>query len=247
MKVASRWHSPRLGQEVGVVRWGEAGLPVLLYPTAGGDAEECERFLMLDALKPLLAAAKIKVYACDSVAGRAWIDQTSTGAHRAWLQRRFLDFVARELVPAIRLDCHDPKVGVIAAGASIGAYNALLSICSHPDLFSHAICMSGTYDLARFMRGEHTEDYHLVSPLHFFPMLPEGPQLELLRTRYVLLATGEGKWEAPWESWRVANMLGSRGVPNRVDLWGPHVNHDWPTWRDMLPKYLDALTRTGKL
>jgi esterase/lipase superfamily enzyme len=42
-------------------------------------------------------------------------------------------------------------------------------------------------------------------------------------------------------------MLGSRGVPNRVDLWGPHVNHDWPTWRDMLPKYLDALTRTGKL
>jgi esterase/lipase superfamily enzyme len=27
-------------------------------------------------------------------------------------------------------------------------------------------------------------------------------------------------------------------VPNRVDLWGPDHDHDWPTWREMLPKYL---------
>ena len=39
-----------------------------------------------------------------------------------------------------------------------------------------------------------------------------------------------------------AHVLGSRGVPNRVDPWGPEWHHDWPTWRRMLPQYLDELT-----
>ena len=38
-----------------------------------------------------------------------------------------------------------------------------------------------------------------------------------------------------------ADVLGGRGIPNRVDDWGPGVDHDWPTWRAMLPHYLGAL------
>ena len=41
----------------------------------------------------------------------------------------------------------------------------------------------------------------------------------------------------------MANVLGARGIPNRVDPWGPDWHHDWPTWRAMLPKYLDEWTR----
>jgi esterase/lipase superfamily enzyme len=59
----------------------------------------------------------------------------------------------------------------------------------------------------------------------------------------VLLASGEGKAENIGESFRVANVLGEKGVPNRVDSWGPEWPHDWPTWRKMLPQYLDELTR----
>ena len=40
---------------------------------------------------------------------------------------------------------------------------------------------------------------------------------------------------------RMANVLGSKGVPNRVDSWGPDRDHDWPLWRDMLPRYVDEL------
>jgi esterase/lipase superfamily enzyme len=32
--------------------------------------------------------------------------------------------------------------------------------------------------------------------------------------------------------------MGARGIPNRVDDWGPGVDHDWPTWLAMCPKYL---------
>ena len=35
-KESSTWYSPRVGQEVTLVRWGNVGRPVLIFPTAGG-------------------------------------------------------------------------------------------------------------------------------------------------------------------------------------------------------------------
>ena len=238
-KVSSKWFSLRLRTEVLTVRYGHAGTPVLLFPTAGGDAEECERFLMIKVLTPLIDAGKIRVYSCDSVAGRAWISGEHSGLYKARVQNVFNEFLTDELAPAVRADCRDGSIEMIAAGASIGAYNSLVAVCRNPEIFKMGICMSGTYDLSRWMSGQHSQDLHVVSPLHFVPYLEEGSrQLALLRKRMILLPTGEGRWEAPNESWAVANVLGKRGIPNRVDLWGKHYDHDWVTWRDMLPKYL---------
>jgi esterase/lipase superfamily enzyme len=70
------------------------------------------------------------------------------------------------------------------------------------------------------------------------PYLGDGEQLALLRQRFIILATGEGRWEAPGESWQLAHVLGKKGIPNRVDPWGREWDHDWVTWRAMLPRYL---------
>ena len=43
MKDVFRWYSPHVEQEIQLVRWGHMGTPVMLFPTAGGDAEEVER------------------------------------------------------------------------------------------------------------------------------------------------------------------------------------------------------------
>jgi esterase/lipase superfamily enzyme len=240
-KETSKWRSERLqNQEVQVVRWGDYGTPVLLFPTAAGDAEECERFLMIKTLAKELEGQKIKLYSVDSIAGQAWLSGEGTPQHAAWVQNQFDSFVYHELVTAIRQDCRSKDIEIIAAGASIGAYNALAALCRHPDVFSKAICMSGTYDLKKkFMDGKGSADWYHSSPLDFIPDMKEGAHLAKLRQRFVLLAHGKGKWEAPEESWRVANVLGSREIPNRVDEWGSEWHHDWPTWRNMLPKYLD--------
>lgn len=240
-KERTRWHSSRLGGDVQVVRWGVVGTPVLVFSTAGGDAEEIERFLLVDALSPLLAARRLKVYSVDSAAGRVWLTEDRSVAGGARAQERFDAFLVHELVPAIRKDCKSESIEVVAAGASIGAYNALAAICRHPELFSHAICMSGTYDLSRFLDGPVTDDLLRISPLHFLPKMGEGETLEKLRKRFVLLAHGQGRWEDPSQSWRAAEALGARGVPNRVDAWGGEWDHDWPTWRAMLPRYLEEL------
>jgi esterase/lipase superfamily enzyme len=240
-KTSGGWWSSRVRQRVNVARWGHAGVPLLLFPTAGGDAEECERFLMLRVLEAPIEAGRLRVYSCDSVAGRVWTDGETSGRERAAFQNRFDAFVHEELVPAIRLDGGRKDEEVWTAGASLGAFNALAALCRHPDVFAKAICMSGTYDFTRWMGGEHTLDFHYASPLHFLPTLGEGEQLSRLRTRFALIATGSGDYEAPWESWRVGSVLGAKGVPNRVDDWGPSYRHDWVTWREMLPKYLDEL------
>jgi esterase/lipase superfamily enzyme len=236
------WYSHRLEEENTLVRWGTYGTPVLLYPTAGGDAEESERFLMLQVLDPLLQAGRIKVYAVDSTAGRVIASGRSSAEHCSWIQSQFLSYVYHEVVPAIRRDCDSPDIEIISAGASIGAFNALATLCRYPDAFRTAICLSGTFDLVRFLPNHsYTMDFYFSSPIHFLPNLEGGAQLDRLRTRFALFAFGEGRWEDPQESWRMAGVLGSKGVPNRVDSWGPDYDHQWPTWREMLPKYLDEL------
>ena len=72
MKTASSWWSERVEQEIDLVRWGHWGQPVLIFPTAGGDAEEIERMQLIAALWPLIEGGRIKVYSCDNLAGRAF-------------------------------------------------------------------------------------------------------------------------------------------------------------------------------
>lgn len=240
-KEKSSWYSERVEREITLVRYGLVGTPVLVFPTAAGDAEECERFLLTDALGPLMAEERIKVYSIDSVAGQAWMQEDNSVAVAARIQNRFDACIYEEVVPAIRADCEAEDISIVTAGASIGAFNALASLCRHPDVFQSAICMSGTYDLSKFLRGEPTDDLLASSPLHFLPQMPDGPELALLRERFVLLTHGEGRWEDPKQSWLVADALGERGIPNRVDPWGAEWDHDWPTWREMLPRFLDEL------
>ena len=237
MKQVFRWYSPHVEQEVQLVRWGTFGTPVLLFPTAGGDAEEVERFHLVGALAPLIESGRIKVYSIDSIAGKAWISKQHSAEFCSYLQNMFDALVYQEIVPAIRHDCESPDIEIIAAGASIGAFNAVASVCRHPDVFRLAIAMSGTYDLSKYLEGRFIQDFYFASPLHFLPGL-EGPQLEQLRKRLILLPSGQGDFEDIGESWRMASVLGAKGVPNRVDPWGTEWRHDWVTWREMLPKYL---------
>lgn len=241
MKERVQWYSERLGSPLTLARWGWYGAPVLVFPTAGGDAEEVERRGIVDVLRDLLEAGKIKVYSCDSLAGALWASGDSHPLHCAWYQNRFDECVINEVVPAIRADCASADIQIVTAGASVGAFNALASLCRHPDVFRAAIGMSGTYDMTKFLKGEWSIDFYMSSPIHFLPNLQEGTQLSLLRKRLAVLATGEGRWEEPEQSWRMAHVLGAKGIPNRVDAWGTEFDHDWPTWRRMLPHYLALL------
>ena len=241
MKTRERWFSDRLQQEITVVRWGTFGKPVLVFPSAGGDAEEIERNGLVHSCEHLLSEGRVKLYSVDSVAGQAMIARSGSPEHRTWLLNQFHECIRREVVPAIHADLGGQAIDVITSGASIGAFNAVAVLCRYPDVFSAAVGMSGTYRIERFYDQGSSQDLYFSAPLQFLPGLG-GPQLDLLRQRFAVLAAGEGAHEDIGESWQMASALGAKGIPNRVDNWGPQWEHDWPTWRRMLPQYLGELT-----
>ncbi len=234
------WSSSRLSEPARVTRWGHFGTPVLLFPTAGGDFEEVERFDLVRVLGELIDKGRIKVFSVDGVAARTWLRGTHSPGHCARVQALYEDYIYEEVVPLMRRDCHSESIEVIAAGAAIGACNAVASLCRHPNVFRAAVALSGTYDLSKYLQNGFTQEVRAASPLHYLPGLAEGPALEALRGRFVQVASGEGDYETPEESRRLASALGARHIPHHLDLWGRDHAHRWATWREMLPRYLSA-------
>jgi esterase/lipase superfamily enzyme len=244
--VKSRWYSSRVRREVTVCRWGYLGTPVLVFPTAGGDAEEIERWQMIRALIPLLKAGRIKVYSVDSVAGQTWFAQEGSVEHRMWLHEpvpgvHSLRGGARDLA---RL--RPEQIPIWTAGASIGAlFTPRPCVCRYPDVFHRAAALSGTFDILRFIHDgrDYTEDFYVSSPVHFLPGLG-GYHLDELRKRFIYIASGEGRAENIGESWQLARVLGNKGGSRTGSTTGGHSpgTHDWQTWRAMLPKFLAEWT-----
>ncbi|MCB9883608.1 MAG: hypothetical protein H6832_15220 [Planctomycetes bacterium] len=241
-KAKETWYSERLSRDLTLCRWGEVGRPVLFFPTAAGDAEECERFLLVDALSDLLEAGRIKLYSCDSTAGMVWLKEDASTKGGARIQHAYDQALEHEVLPAIRKDCGDDAIELVVTGPSIGAFQALSMFLRHPYDVSHAILMSGTYDLTqKILRGPVDDAFVAASPMHFLPRLdPKGPTLTKARERLALIVTGTGRFEDPEQSWQLADMLGAARIPNRVIEW-EGWDHDWPLWRRMLPYYLDEL------
>jgi esterase/lipase superfamily enzyme len=213
-----------------MARWGHFGTPVLIFPTAGGDFEEIERFQLIAALGELIDGGRIKAYSIDGVAVHAWLSAVP-GQDCAGVQDRYDSFVYEDVLKRVREDCRDDRIEPILAGASLGAFAAISGICRHPDSFRAAIGISGVYDLAHRYGTEEGAAFSAPACLKTL----KGPRLEQLRRRAITLGSGAGDYENPAESRRVADACAAKGIPCRLSVWGPERDHTWSTWRDMLP------------
>jgi esterase/lipase superfamily enzyme len=144
-KQAWTWTTPRLPQPARMARWGHFGAPVLIFPTAGGDFEEIERFQLVAALGGLIDGGRIKVYSIDAVAVRAWLAATTSVRECISLEECYDTFLYEDVLRRIRVDCQDDHLEPILVGASLGAATAVTTLCRHPDSFRAAIGLSGVY------------------------------------------------------------------------------------------------------
>lgn len=234
------WFSPALARTMPVARFGHYGKPLILFPTGGGDYLEHERFLMIRALSPLIDAGRLKVYLVGNINREGWINSEAEPAHKTWLQARFSQYLVEELLPWIKQDCGGTDQKFAVAGMSLGAYNAANLACKHPEWVDLVVTMSGTFNLKKWLGQHHDEDFYYNHPHDFLHGLV-GANLEKLQQVYFLLAVGLGPWDNPSNSLRFARLLKKKGIPHRVEIWGEDADHDWPTWRTMLPTFLNKL------
>jgi esterase/lipase superfamily enzyme len=150
------------------------------------------------------------------------------------LEELYDSFLYEDVLQRIRVDCQDVRIEPILVGASLGAAAAVMTLFRHPDSFRAAIGLSGVYDgssdrCAVTPRGN--------SPITYVATLASA-QLAQLKRRPITLGSGEGPYENPNDSKRLADALGAKGMACRFSLWGPQRDHTWSTWRDQLPRLL---------
>jgi esterase/lipase superfamily enzyme len=235
------WYSHNLGMEMPIVGYGYAGPPLLMFPTAAADYLEYERFQLIDAIAPFINSGRLRAYSINSVNRYALLNEQASPALKADLLSRYDRYVVDEVLPLIRHESDYPARPV-TTGASMGAFLAANTYFRHPDLFRGVIAMSGSYDIRPYFNDYFDENVYFNNPASYLPNLNDDYYLPILRSaEAIVILSGQGAYEAPARSRQLSELLKSKSIPHRLDLWGHDVNHDWPWWRKMLPHYLDKL------
>jgi esterase/lipase superfamily enzyme len=235
-----RWHSPRLGLELGVVAYGHWGPPLMGFPTSAGDEWELEGQSMVGALAEFIDAGRIKFYTVNSINGLSFYNQGAHPFHRSYVQSVFDSYLREEVVPFIWDNCQS-RVGIATMGTSFGAYHAANALFKHPDIFKRCFAMSGVYDLRNFMDGMYDDNFYFNNPVDYLANLSDSWYYEQLASCDIHLITGTGLWEHSGPTYRLSEVLASRGIRHSVDNWGPEGGHDWPYWKHQMREYVSKL------
>ncbi len=234
-----KWYSPALNKDMEIVVYGHYGTALLMLPTAAADYLEYERFQMIDAIAPIIESGKFKVFSINSINNEAWLNNSMHPPHKSLRHGQFNHYVMSEVVPFIFNHCAGP-LPIITTGASLGAYHAMNLFLRRPDLIHGTIAMSGVYDLKAYTKGYYDDHVYFNSPTDYLPNLNDEHLLNQMRdNKGIIIASGQGDYEDPEASRRMSNILNSKGIKHWLDIWGYDMPHDWPTWRKMLPYFLE--------
>lgn len=232
-----RWYSPRLGRTMNLAVFGHWGRPVVVFPTSNGHAWEYRDKGLVGALGGLIGEGRCKLFCLDGNFDESFFNSGAHHAHRSWRQHLYDQYVVEEVVPFIHAHCRSAPP-LIAFGASLGGYYAVNTVGKHPDLFRHALALSGVYDMRPFFGWTTDETFYFNNPVDYLAQMPDGPLLEQLRRCSFRLVTGTGPHEDASEAYRLGAVLSAQGIPHAVENWGPDGGHDWPYWYAQAREYL---------
>ncbi len=237
------WYSPSLQKDMEVAIYGHYGPALLMFPSAGADYLEYERFYLIESIGGMIDAGRVKVFSINSINMESWLNHHMDPRAKAVRHQQYNRYVEGEVVPYIRASV-GAEAPLFTAGVSLGAFHGANVVFRRPDLFSGTLGLSGIYDLKEYAGGYYDEDVYFNSPIDFLPNLDDEDVLGRLRSLRLHFLSGSGPYEAPHETRRLSDVLSRMSVPHRVEVWGAEWGHDWPTWREMLPSYLE---RSGLL
>ncbi|MEO6327417.1 MAG: alpha/beta hydrolase-fold protein [Ginsengibacter sp.] len=234
------WFSPSLNKDMPIAVYGDYGFVLLMVPTAAADYLEYERFQLMDCLAPYINAGKVKVFSINSINNESWLNNDMLPEHKGIRHNDFNKYVFDEVIPFIKNNT-SWETPVITCGASFGALHSMNLFLKRPDLINGVIAMSGVYDLTEYTKGFWDDQVYFNSPIHYMPNLTDDWTLNQIRqSHHIHILTGQGDHEDPEAAKRFAGVLYNKAVNYELDIWGHDMQHDWPTWRAMLPYYIES-------
>jgi esterase/lipase superfamily enzyme len=234
--------SPHLGRRVHLWTFGDVGQPLIVFPSNAGVAHEWEKGGMIDALAPLLAQGRVKIYCPETNVSKSFSGKGTPGQRMAH-HHAYERFVLETLVPFIRDDCRLPRARMVATGCSVGALYSSLFVLKHPETFVQGLCLSGTYRASKFFDGHSDPDVYLNDPLAFLPNL-RGAALERVRRQvHLTVVVGRGAHEHGCipETRELGALLERKGIPHHLAFWGKESSHTYPWWQKQALYYLSQI------
>lgn len=228
-----KWHSPHLNQEIDMMVFGHAGMPLILFPTSKGRYYQNKDEGMLEAAHWFIDEGKVKIYCPDSIDHLSWYNQSIPPSARAYNQTCYDRMVLSEIALPAQRETGVDRIGT--AGCSFGGYHAVNFAFRHPETVSYVFSMSGIFDISRFAPHGSDDNVYFNNPMDYV----KGDNDPNLWKMGIVLGCGDQ--DPSLEDNRyMSRLLGEKHISHWLDV-RPHSVHDWPLWRDMFPQYLSLL------
>lgn len=229
-----KWYSPTLGREMELLVFGHAGPPVLVFPTSMGKFFEYEDRGMIGAVAGRYEHGHLQTFCVDSVDSESWYNKRVPPRWRIARHVQYENYILHEVLPFIRWK--NDAWGLTVTGASFGGYHAVNFAMRHPDVATRCVSMGGAFDIRSFLHGYYDEDVYFHNPVDYLPNMSDGWFHGHYQRMDLVLAAGEHDI-CLGDNYRLAQILGHRGIPHKLHVWGDATGHDWPWWHKMAQAY----------
>lgn len=230
-----KWFSPHLRRDMELLVFGHDGVPLIVFPTSMGRFFDYESRDMISVVANKYESGQLQAFCVDSVDSESWYNKSVPPHDRAARHVEYDQYIQNEVVPYIRSRNSHPGLGV--TGCSFGGHHSVAFALRHPDLVTHCISMGGAFDIKQFLNGYYDETCYFLNPPDFIPNLNDSWYLDRYRSMRLVLATGETDICLE-DNRRFSRILGDKGIPHGLDVWGDGTGHDWQWWRRMAVKFL---------
>jgi esterase/lipase superfamily enzyme len=234
-----KFYSPAVGRDMEILTYGHYGTPMIAFPSGGGRFHDFEDNGMIGSVIHLINEGKLKIYCPDGLDNESWLRGDVDPHWRGVRHNAYQDFIVKDLVPAIRMDCKSSDIKISLTGCSLGAYHAANFALKYPEFFNYSLCMSGRYDLEKITGISGSQEVYFNNPMAYVPNL-HGDDLERTRQTHLVLVCGQGAYEEKCleETNRLADLLAQKGISHERDIWGHDVAHHWHWWRKQFAHHL---------
>jgi esterase/lipase superfamily enzyme len=228
------FRSRLLERQVDYLWFGDAGRPLVMFPTSGGRYFENEDRGLIDAVSGYVDTGRLQVCCIDAFNDQTW---NCPGLHPAERVRRhdvYDRYLCEEMFPMVAARAGRGDTAVY--GASLGGFHAANFAARHPEQVARCIALSGLFDSRRLLEGYWDDLCYYHSPVHFVPNMDHDWARRLGRVEWVI-ATGEQD-SLVGETRNFSQILRDKGIPVHSEIWPGVFGHDWPFWKQHLPRFL---------
>ncbi|NUM81606.1 esterase family protein [bacterium] len=230
------WYSDKLNKQMDFIYFGNAGAPVVVFPTTLGNHFEFSDRRMVEPIAGKIDAGLIQLFCIDSINYDSWYNESIHPHEKARRHVLYEEYLIHEFLPYLR---HKTGTGyLVLFGCSFGGYHAVNFALKHPELVDKAISLSGSFTIQSFLNGYYDDLCYYNNPAHYMQYLSDPYYLDHYNSKTDLVLVTSDLDPCRERNEFFHKVLSDRGIRHQYYFWDNGFGHDWPYWQQMIGHYL---------